>query len=285
MLGDSGYELFRCRDGKVLFVFAVGHPGMVDHHAGIMIVVQFGDGKRTANDVLGQVGHAGCIITGYANGIIHAEAGGMPPLHYHSYEGIIDQAFFFEHGQDIGPKQFCQWFDVCLLWHDMEHAAAPEEPVGDYCMDMRMPFCIITKGLNGQYSANDSIIQSKDCPEKYAKAVGGTAAEPGEQFTVVKEKLTQDYRDRKDILAVGQGVENVFPKQFTELNHLFCVATWAEPAAPAGKGQQVFVMTVRAADPGETLLEIAAFEIGAHHLGDNQAVDILLGDYERRTVQ
>jgi hypothetical protein len=158
----------------------------------------------------------------------------------------------------------------------MEHAAAPEEPVGDYCMDMRMPPGIVTKGLNGQGRADDSIIQSKDCPEKYAKAVGGTAAEPGEQFTVVKEKLTQDYRDRKDILAVGQGVENVFPQQFTKLDHLFCMAGGTEPAAPAGKGQQVFVMTVRAADPGETLLEIAAFEIGAHHLGDNRAVEAIL---------
>ena len=41
MLGNSGYELFCRGDGKVLLVFAVGHPGMVDHHTGIIVVVQF----------------------------------------------------------------------------------------------------------------------------------------------------------------------------------------------------------------------------------------------------
>ena len=58
MLGDSGNELFRRGDGKVLLVFAMGHPGMIDHHAGIIVVAQFGSGKRTSYDILSQVGYS-----------------------------------------------------------------------------------------------------------------------------------------------------------------------------------------------------------------------------------
>ena len=37
MPGDDRNEFFCGEDGKILFVFAVGHFGAIDHHAGLVV--------------------------------------------------------------------------------------------------------------------------------------------------------------------------------------------------------------------------------------------------------
>ena len=91
---------------------------------------------------------------------------------------------------------------------------------------MWMPFCIVTKALDGQYRANDSILQPENGSEKYTKAVGRTFTQLRQQLAIIE----------KNILAVRQGEENVFPQQFPELDNLFRMAGGTESAAPAGEG-------------------------------------------------
>lgn len=55
-------------EGGVLLVFAVGHPGTVDYHAGV-VVAELGSEKRTSGDILCQGSNAALIITSYTNGI------------------------------------------------------------------------------------------------------------------------------------------------------------------------------------------------------------------------
>jgi hypothetical protein len=43
----------------------------------------------------------------------------------------------------------------------------------------------------------------------------------------------------------------------------------AKPAALAGKGQQVLMLAMVAANPGETALQVAALQKLMHHLGDD----------------
>jgi hypothetical protein len=55
------------------------------------------------------------------------------------------------------------------------------------------------------------------------------------------------------------------------------VAERAEPAALAGKGQQVLVLAMVAADAGEAALEITAFQEFVDYLGDNGAQQPITG--------
>lgn len=80
----------------------------------------------------------------------------------------------------------------------------------------------------------------------------------------------------ENILAVWYRVENIFPEYLAELNYLFSMAAWTELAAPAGKGEQVFVMAIGAANTGKALFQITAFEVGPHNLGDNRTVKTIL---------
>ena len=54
------------------------------------------------------------------------------------------------------------------------------------------------------------------------------------------------------------------------------VAAWAESAAPAGKGEQVLIMTVWAADSGEALFQITAFKVGPYNFGDDRPVKTII---------
>ena len=80
----------------------------------------------------------------------------------------------------------------------------------------------------------------------------------------------------EDILPVWDRVEDIFPKYLAELDNFLRVTAWTEPAAPAGKGEQVFVMAVRAADSCEALFQITAFEVGPNNLGDNRAIKAII---------
>ena len=73
-------------------------------------------------------------------------------------------------------------------------------------------------------------------------------------------------------MAVGYRVKNIFPEHLTKLNYFFCVAGRAEPASPAGKSEQVFIVTVGTADSGKALFQITAFKIGPDNIGNDWAV-------------
>ena len=75
-------------------------------------------------------------------------------------------------------------------------------------------------------------------------------------------------RDAENVLAVRHRVKHVVPQMLAEQDHLFGVATGAEPAPPATEGQQVFVVAIRTTDPGKTIAQIAATQKALHHIGN-----------------
>jgi hypothetical protein len=100
--------------------------------------------KRTSYDILSKVGDTDRIISGNTNGIIHAETGGIPPLHDHCDEGIVNQAFFFEHCQDIDTKQLGKRFGIDSR-HNIKNTVSAKQAIGHNGVDMRVPLCVITK--------------------------------------------------------------------------------------------------------------------------------------------
>ncbi len=82
-----------------------------------------------------------------------------------THSGLVDQPFLFEHGQQIGLEQFGQGSDADFR-HDMENTASAEQSVGHDSVDMRMPFCVMTKRLVSHHRADDSILQPENGSEK-----------------------------------------------------------------------------------------------------------------------
>jgi len=71
---------------------------------------------------------------------------------------------------------------------------------------------------------------------------------------------------------VRNRIENCFLEMVAKLNHLFVMATGTEPATTTAKSQKILVMAVRAFDPCEALMQIAAFKILSHHMRNYRAV-------------
>jgi len=46
-----------------------------------------------------------------------------------------------------------------------------------------------------------------------------------------------------------------------ELNHLFAMALWTEPASPTAEGEEVLMVTIGAAHTGKTLLKVTTFQV------------------------
>ena len=223
MLGNSGYEFFCRGDGKVLLVFAMGHPGMVDYHTGIIVIVQLGSGKRTSNDILSQVGYTGCIISTNTNGIIHAEARVMAPFHDHGDEFIVDQPFLFQHGQHLGTEQFGQGRDADFR-HDVENTVSAKESVGNDSVDMWMPFCVVAECLDSQHRTNNPLRQIQSGAKEDKQATSRAPAQFGKQFAIVEKKLAQDDWNGKNILAMGQRIEDILSQQLTKLDNFLGMA-------------------------------------------------------------
>jgi hypothetical protein len=70
-------------------------------------------------------------------------------------------------------------------------------------------------------------------------------------------------------VAVRDREENRLGQERTEELDLLLVAGWAEPPPFAGKGQQVLVLAVIAADAGESAFQIAAVQELVDHLRDD----------------
>jgi len=79
----------------------------------------------------------------------------MLPAEQHVNECVINQSFFLEHVQDIGPEQFGKLLEACLR-HDKEVPAFGKQTIGSKHMQMRMPACIVTEGLDSHYKPRDT---------------------------------------------------------------------------------------------------------------------------------
>ncbi len=136
---------------------------------------------------------------------------------------------------------------------------------------MRVPAAIITKGLDRGDSAKLSGFGIEDSFEKGVQAAVGIMTELGKQFAIIFEVDTQDLRQGKNILTMGNGRENIAAQQFAELDDLLGVTARAKPAPLTAERKQVLVTTIRAAHPGEPFAQVATFQVISNHIIDNRA--------------
>jgi hypothetical protein len=87
--------------------------------------------------------------------------------------------------------------------------------------------------------------------------------ELGQQVCVVPEEDPEEDRNTKDVLPVGNRIQDIVADVFSELDDPLCMTAWAEPPALAREGQQILVAAVRIRTPdaGKTRAEIAALNV------------------------
>jgi hypothetical protein len=69
-------------------------------------------------------------------------------------------------------------------------------------------------------------------------------------------------------LPVGYWIENIVTYILSELDHLFGMTAWAEPASLATECQEIFFTAVwiRAPDPGKAFLQVSAFQVVMYYI-------------------
>ena len=96
-------------------------------------------------------------------------------------------------------------------------------------------------------------------------------AKLAEQFTVVSEIDAQNLWQSEYVLSMRDGRKNVAAQQLAELDGLFGVTAWTEPAPLAAEGEQVLMAAIGAAHTSEPFTQITAFQVIANHIIDNRA--------------
>ena len=69
-------------------------------------------------------------------------------------------------------------------------------------------------------------------------------------------------------MTVGHLFEDIHAKPLPEFHHALLMAGWAEMAALAREGQQIFMAAVFAFHTSETVLQIAAIQIPKYNIRD-----------------
>jgi len=99
----------------------------------------------------------------------------------------------------------------------------------------------------------------------------GQGTEALEQAPVALEIGAQHFGDGQYIVAVGHGGHHLVHDEAGGGLDVFLVPGGAEPAALAGKGQQILMLAMVAANPGESALQVAAVEEFVDDFGDDGA--------------
>lgn len=91
----------------------------------------------------------------------------------------------------------------------------------------------------------------------------GASTQFAEQFPVIFEKSPQDLRHAEYVLPMGNRIQDIRLQVCPKLDYFLGVAGRTKPATTAAERKQVLVVAVRAADPGESLVQIPAVKIFA----------------------
>jgi hypothetical protein len=81
----------------------------------------------------------------------------------------------------------------------------------------------IAKGLNGNDGAGERVFSRDDCLKKHFERIPGTAAEFGEEFSIIEKVSPEDLRDTEDEVAVGHGLEDLLTEPFPEFYNTLLV--------------------------------------------------------------
>jgi len=251
-------KLQRRKHVEVFLIFPVRHPRTIYYRRITFFIFQFFQGERITDDVLRKIFYSFVVVRFDQNLIMDAESRGMPPLHYHFYEGVIYQPFLFQHLEYMSTEKLSQLTKIHLR-HDKKIAALQEETVCHQGVEMGMPAGVISEGLNGHDDSRNTGFLTKGKLEKFRQTLYSTLAELAQQFAVIEKESAQDFGDGEDILAVRNRVKNRFLEVVAELDHLLGMAGGTKPSSSTRKRQNVFVMAIRAFYTGEAFAQISAF--------------------------
>ncbi len=180
-------------------------------------------GEGITDDILRKVFYSFCVVRFDPHLIMDAESRGIPPLHYHCYEGIIYLSFLFQHLEHMSTKKLGQWMETHPR-HDKKIAALEEETVGRQGVKMRVKTGIVTECLYCYYDTWDTMFLSHANPKKLCQTLCRTLTEFAQQFSIIEEELSQDLRNGKNVLTKGDWIKNRFLEVMAELDHLLGMA-------------------------------------------------------------
>ena len=140
-------------------------------------------------------------------------------------------------------------------------------------MDVGVEIKVFAKGVQRHDDARNALGAVQGGAEVFGEAFVGQGAEALEQVAVALEVGAQHSRDGQDIMPVGHRGHHLVQDEPGGGLDVLLVAGGAEPAALAGKGQQVLMLAMVAANPGEAALQVAAVQELVDDLGDDGAQD------------
>jgi len=183
------------------------------------------------------------------------------PVHELLDKIINYPALAFQHGQNPGPEDLLK-----LLVGFGEHIKGPtgsKETVCRNCMKMRVKPGVISKGMNEHHKAWNSVRKAKHSTKENLKTFPCTMAELCQKLPVVFEIDPEKNGYAEYKLPVRYWIEDIVAYIFSELDHLFGMAAWAEPPAFAAKCQEILIAAIgiRVPDPDEAFLQAPAFQV------------------------
>ncbi len=125
------------------------------------------------------------IIRFYPHFIMDVESRGMPPLHYHLYEGVIYQPFLFQHLEHMTTEKLGQRAEIHLR-HNEKIAALEKEAVGHQGMEAGMPSGVVSEGLNSNSHSRNTGFLAKGKLEEFGQTLYSTLTELAQQFPVIE---------------------------------------------------------------------------------------------------
>ena len=146
-----------------------------------------------------------------------------------------------------------------------------KEAVGDQRMDVRMEIEVFAKGVEREDDARDPLRTIQGRAQVFCQALLRQSAEALKKVAMALEVGPEHSGNSQNIMPVGHRGQHVVQDEAGGGLDVFLVTRRTEPAAFAGKGQQVFVLAMVAADPGEPAFQVAAIEKFVNHLGDDGA--------------
>jgi hypothetical protein len=137
---------------------------------------------------------------------VDTESRGVPPLHYHCYEGVIYQPFLFQHLEHMRTEKLGQRTEIYLR-HHKKIAALKKETVGNHRVEAGMPTGVISEGLDCNDDSRNAGFLAKRELKELRQTFYSALAQLAEQFAVVEKNFAQDFGNGENILAVRNEIE------------------------------------------------------------------------------
>ncbi len=129
----------------------------------------------------------------------------------------------------------------------------------------------LSRGLQEAGRARSHIGAVKVAVEVELQGSPGTAGQPSQELAVVAEEDSKPLGNREDHLAVRDILEQFLLGPVRPQKLALLVAAWAQAPELAREGDQELMPAVRAAHPGNTLVEDAAVEVAVYRRLDAAA--------------